>query len=103
MSGCGGGGIGAAIGGGWGALAGGAASNLTSQVLYNGGDFSSVNWESIGIRGAASFGLSHGMQYLQYRAMNGRLGQMNVTYKQFSKINTAYQRSRFWQDRKKGV
>lgn len=91
-----GGGIGSAIGGGWGALAGGAASNLTSQLLYNDGDFSSVNWASVGISGAASFGLYHGMQYMQYRAMDGKLGQMNVTYRQFSKINTAYQRSRFW-------
>ncbi len=91
-----GGGIGSAIGGGWGALAGGAASNLTSQLLYNDGDFSSVNWASVGISGATSFGLYHGTQYMQYRAMDGKLGQMNVTYRQFSKINTACQRSRFW-------
>ena len=97
ISGLVGGGFGSAIGGGWGALAGGAASNLTSQLLYNGGDFSSVNWASVGVSGAASFGLYHGMQYMQYRAMNGKLGQLDVTYKQFSKINTAYQRSRFWQ------
>lgn len=91
-----GGGVGGAIGGGWGALAGGAASNLTSQLLYNDGDFSSVNWASVGISGAASFGLYHGMQYMQYMAMEERLGQLGVTYRQFSKINTAYQRSRFW-------
>ncbi len=91
-----GGGVGSAIGGGWGALAGGAASNLTSQLLYNDGDFSEVNWASVGISSAASFGLYHGMQYMQYRAMDGKLGQLNVTYSQFSKINAAYQRSSFW-------
>ncbi len=91
-----GGGVGGAIGGGWGALAGGASANLTSQLLYNGGDFSNVNWASVGISGAASFGLYHGMQYMQYRAMDGKLGQLDVTYRQYSKINTAYQRSSFW-------
>ena len=92
-----GGGLGSAIGGGWGALAGGVASNLTSQLLYNGGDFSSINWASVVASGAISFGLYHGMQYMQYKVMNGKLGQLDVTYKQFSKINAAYQRSRFWQ------
>ena len=91
-----GGGVGSAIGGGLGALAGGSASNLTSQLLYNDGDFSEVNWTSVGISGAASFGLYHGMQYMQYKAMDGKLGQLNVTYRQFSKINAAYQRSSFW-------
>ncbi|MFW6219190.1 MAG: RHS repeat domain-containing protein, partial [Bacteroidota bacterium] len=42
-----GGGVGSAIGGGWGALAGGASANLTGQLLYNGGDFNSVNWGSV--------------------------------------------------------
>ena len=92
-----GGGIASAIGGGWGALAGGATSNLTSQLLYNGGDFSNVNWLSVGISGAASFGLYHGMQYLQFRISESKLNGMGIkTYEQFSKVNTAYQRSRFW-------
>lgn len=33
---------------------------------------------------------------MQYKAMQGKLGELHVTYKQFSKINAAYQRSRFW-------
>jgi D-lyxose ketol-isomerase len=28
--------------------------------------------------------------------MGGKLGQLDVTYRQYSKINTAYQRSSFW-------
>jgi hypothetical protein len=97
LSGFVGGGIGSAIGGGWGAFAGGASSNLTSQLLYNGGDFRDVNWISVGISGTVSAGMYHGMQYMQYKQMNGRLGQLDVTYRQFSKINMAYQKSRFWQ------
>ncbi|MDR2424558.1 MAG: hypothetical protein LBD59_07525 [Prevotellaceae bacterium] len=96
LSGFVGGGIGSAIGGGWGAVAGGAASNLTNQLLYNDGDFSKINWLSVGISGAVSFGLYHGMQFAQYKMMGGQIGGQDVTYRQFSKINTAYQRSRFW-------
>ncbi len=33
---------------------------------------------------------------MQYNAMEGKIGPLNVTYRQYSKINTAYQRSRFW-------
>jgi hypothetical protein len=91
-----GGGVASAIGGGWGALAGGATSNLTGQLLYNDGNFGSVNWASVGFSGALSFGMYHGMQYWQYQKMDGQIGGQNVTYEQFSKINTAYQRSRFW-------
>jgi len=91
-----GGGVGSAIGGGWGAFAGGASGNLTSQLLYNDGDFSQVNWGAVGVSGAVSLGMYHGMQYMQYKAMGGRLGQMDVTYRQYAKINTAYQRSSFW-------
>ncbi|MCL2412612.1 MAG: hypothetical protein FWC98_00555, partial [Bacteroidales bacterium] len=92
-----GGGFASAIGGGWGALAGGASANLTNQLLYNGGDFSQVNWASVGFGAGLSFGMYHGMQYWQYKAMGGRLGPMDITYRQFARMNTAYQRSRFWQ------
>ena len=91
-----GGGIASAIGGGWGAIAGGASANLTNQLLCNGGNFSNVNWGSVAVNGAVSLGMHHGLQYLQYKAMDEKLGLLNVTYEQFSKSNTAYQRSRFW-------
>jgi len=91
-----GGGVSSMIGGGWGALAGGATSNLTSQLLYNKGDFSKVNWLSVGISSGLSFGLHHGMQYMQYKQSGGKIGDLSVKYNQYSKVNTAYQRSRFW-------
>lgn len=65
-------------------------------MLYNGGDVGNVNWGSVGINGAMSFGLYHSMQFMQYRSMDGKIGPMDVTYRQYSKINAAYQRSRFW-------
>ena len=91
-----GGGFASAIGGGWGALAGGAASNFTSQMLYNKGDISQVNGWSVLGSAALSFGMYHGMQYAQYQMMGGQIGGQDVSYRQFSAINTAYQRSSFW-------
>ena len=89
-----GGGVGSAIGGGWGALAGGASSNLTSQLLYNGGDFSQVNFGSVGLSGAISFGMYHGMSYAEWRINYKETS--NMKYSGFSKMNADYQRSRFW-------
>ncbi len=89
-----GGGIGSAIGGGIGAFAGGITSDVASQFLGTG----EVNLGKALLSGVISFGMYHGMQYMQYRAMGGKLGQLDVTYRQFSKINTAYQRSRFWKE-----
>ena len=89
-----GGGVGNAIGGGIGALAGGASSNLASQLLYNGGNFADVNWGSVAGSGAFSFGMYHGMQFASWQWGGGnKLGDLDITYRQFSKINTMYQRS----------
>ena len=96
VSGLVGGGFATAIGGGWGALAGGAASNITGQLLSNGGDFGSVNWTSVVISGAASYVMYQGVQYLQYIVLGRKLGLLNASYEQYSKTNTAYQKSRFW-------
>jgi hypothetical protein len=101
-----GGGVGSAIGGGWGALAGGAASNLTNQLIYNDGDFSKVNWYSVGSSGALSFGMYHGMQYSAWKWGGGnKIGDINISYKQFSKINTMFQRSSsiFWGRKENGL
>ncbi|MFV0267430.1 MAG: RHS repeat domain-containing protein [Draconibacterium sp.] len=87
-----GGGVASAIGGPGGAFAGGFASDVTSQFLGTG----DVSFGRSLLAGGISFGIYHGMQYMQYRAMGGKLGQMDVTYRQYSKINTAYQRSSFW-------
>ena len=87
-----GGGVASAIGGPGGAFAGGFASDAASQFLGTG----DVDFGRSFLAGGISFGMYHGMQYMQYRAMGGKLGQLDVTYRQYSKINTAYQRSRFW-------
>ena len=88
-----GGGVGSAIGGGWGALAGGTASNITGQLLSTG----DVNWTQAGVSGALSFGMYQGMSYASYEWGGGnKLGGLDVTYRQFCKINAAYERSRFW-------
>lgn len=92
-----GGGVGSAIGGGWGALAGGASANLTSQLLYNDGDFSQVNWGSVAVSGAVSAGLYHGMSYASWKWGGGNnLGGYDVKYSAYCKMNAQMQRSRFW-------
>jgi RHS repeat-associated protein len=88
-----GGGVASAIGGGWGAMIGGSASNITSQLMNNGG----VNWASVAVSAALSYGMYHGMQYAAWKWGGGNnIGGQDITYRQFSAINTAYQRSRFW-------
>jgi hypothetical protein len=88
-----GGGIAASIGGGLGAFAGGVSSDLTSQLL-NG---NSINIGSSLIAGGVSFGLYHGMSYLSYKqAIANKQLPSRVTYNQYAKMNTAYQKSRFW-------
>lgn len=92
-----GGGFGGAIGGGWGALAGGSASNLTGQLLYNGGDFSQVNWSSVGYSGAGSFGMYHGLSYTSWKWGGGNnINGHDISYRQFTAMNRDFQRSRFW-------
>lgn len=97
FAGCIGGLTGAAIGGGWGAMAGGASANFTHQLLYNGGNLHNINWSSVGLSGLTSFGLYHGLSFASWKWGGGEhVGGSNITYRQFCKINTAYQRSRFW-------
>ena len=91
-----GGGVGAAIGGGLGALAGGASANLTGQLLYNGGNFSEVNWSSVGVSGISSFGMYHAMMFANYQLGGKNLGGNDLSYRQFSRMSADFQRSRFW-------
>ena len=72
-----GGGFASAIGGPGGAFAGGIASDVTSQFLSTG----DVNFGRSLLAGGAAFGMYHGMQYMQYKSMGGRLGQMDVDRK----------------------
>jgi hypothetical protein len=92
-----GGGVGGAIGGGWGALAGGASANLTNQLLYNGGDFSRVNWESVGISGITSLGIYHANSFSRWQWAGGKkFGDINLKYGAFNRLNAIYSRSKFW-------
>lgn len=87
------GGVASAIGGPGGAFAGGFASDVTSQFLGTG----EVDLGRSLIAGGISFGMYHGFQYAQWKWGGGNnIGGLDVTYRQFSKINTAYQRSQFW-------
>ncbi len=89
-----GGGFASAIGGGWGALAGGAASNITGQLLSTG----DVNWSQVGVSAALSFGMYHAMSYAGYKWGGGdNLGGKHISYRQYCGMNADYQRSRFWQ------
>ena len=88
-----GGGFASAIGGGWGALAGGAASNITGQILSTG----DVNWTQVGVSAALSFGMYHAMSYAGYKWGGGdNLGGKHISYRQYCGMNADYQRSRFW-------
>ena len=92
-----GGGVGASIGGSWGAMAGGTASNLMGQLLYNGGDFSNINWTSVIVTGAVSWGIYQGMSFANWKWRGGnRIGDRKISYRQFSARNRDFQRSRFW-------
>ena len=48
--------------------------------------------------GGMSFGMYHAMSYGSYKFGGGNteIAGRRLTYRQFNKINTAYQRSRFW-------
>ncbi|MDQ3534652.1 MAG: hypothetical protein M3421_03395, partial [Bacteroidota bacterium] len=89
-----GGGFASAIGGGGGAFVGGAAADITGQLLSTG----DVNLGQSLLAGGMSFGMYHAMSYGSYKFGGGNteIAGRKFTYRQFNKINTAYQRSRFW-------
>jgi hypothetical protein len=91
--------FGSMIGGGWGTLAGGAASNLSSQLLYGNGD---INWGSVVSSGAFSLGMYHAMSFGAWKWGGGNRigteesGYTNIKYKTYLRMNTMLQRSRAW-------
>ena len=88
-----GGSIATTIGGPGGAFTGGIASDVTSQFLGT----EDVNLGRSLLAGGVSFGMYHGFQYAQWKWGGGnRLGDFDITYKQFSKINSMYQRYQSW-------
>jgi RHS repeat-associated protein len=88
---------GSMVGGGWGALVGGASSNLTSQLLYNDGNFSKVDWGSVAGSGAFSLGMYHAMSFASWKWGGGnKVGDVNIKYSTYLKMNATLQRSRAW-------
>lgn len=94
LSGFVGGGVGSAIGGGPGAFFGGVAADVTGQALSGNG----VDLGRSLLSGGVSFGIYHGMSYASYKWGGGQesFSGRKLSYRQFAKINTAYQRSGFW-------
>lgn len=89
--------VGPAIGGLWGAIGGGAASNLTSQLLYNSGDFNNVNWSSVAINGALSGGLYTGMSYASWKFGGGNnIAGVDIKFNHYMTMQADFQRSRFY-------
>ncbi|MGC3977359.1 MAG: RHS repeat-associated core domain-containing protein [Paludibacteraceae bacterium] len=99
LSGFVGGGLGSAIGGGWGAFAGGAAGSGISTLLNQ--DFKQgINWEQVGISALAGGLLSYGTyeltSYIGWKSGGNRMGDLDISYKQYKTMQADYQRSRFW-------
>jgi hypothetical protein len=98
-----GGTFGSAIGGGWGAVAGGVTSNLTGQLLSNDFDFSKVNWGSVALSGALSYGTYELTSYLAYKQAGLKINDYKVSYRQYKTMQADYQRSRFWRKEYGGI
>lgn len=98
-----GGGVSGAIGGGFGAFAGGAASNLSGQYLEN-DSFEEVNWISVGLSGASSYGAYHLSSYINWRmnVKDSDFNGHNINYRQYLRIQESYTRGRFWQSERAG-
>ena len=96
--------VSSAIGGQYGALIGGAFSNLTNQLLYNKGDFSNVDWISVGISGVVSYGLYHASSFSLWKWGGGNdLNGIKIKYSTYCKISADCQRSRFWHKEYGGI
>ncbi len=90
-----GGGVGQYVGGGLGAFLGGAASNSTAQfcsLVVNGGQF---DWKQALFSGGLSFGMYHAASYSNWQFRGGKkMGGVEVSYRQFCRMQTLFQRSR---------
>ena len=92
-----GGGVSQYIGGGWGALAGGALSNAAAQVpgIIRGEKF---DYKQMLISSGLSWGMYMGISYFNWQCRGGKkMGDLDVSFKQFCKMQTLFQRSRAWE------
>ena len=89
-----GGSVGAGIGGGAGAFFGGATSSGLNTA-FMGGSPEDIGKSAL-LGGAMSFGAYHATSYVGWKFQGGnKMGSDNVSYKQFTKVQAEFQRSRF--------
>jgi RHS repeat-associated protein len=90
-----GGGIGAVIGGGAGAFAGGAVGSGINTALY-GGSLDDIGISAL-MGGGMAFGAYHASSYIGWRFQGGKKwGDVDISYRQYTKMQADFQRSRFW-------
>jgi len=89
-----GGGVGAAIGGGVGAFTGGAVGSGLNTAL-NGGSGADILKSAI-VGGALSYGTYELTSYIGWKGGGNRLGNHDISYKQYKTMQADFQRSRFW-------
>ena len=89
-----GGGVGGAIGGGVGAFAGGAVGSGLNTALYGGSGEDILKSAIVG--GALSYGTYELTSYIGWKGGGNRLGNHDISYKQYKTMQADFQRSRFW-------
>ena len=90
-----------------GAFLGGAASNVTSQLLshdWSGKDDFSLNWKSTLFSAGLSWGIFYGSSYINYRnnVKNWNPQKLKIKFGQYLKIQGMHTRARFWRSEQKG-
>ena len=92
-----GGGISMYFGGGLGACLGGMTSNAIAQIPAIIKDGKSFNFSQMLLSGAFSWGAYYGSSYVNWKWRGGnKMGDIDVSFKQFNKMQTLFQRSRAW-------
>ena len=93
-----GGGISMYFGGGLGACLGGMTSNAIAQIPAIIKDGKSFNFSQMLLSGAFSWGAYFGSSYVNWKWRGGnKMGNLDVSFKQFNKMQTLFQRSRAWE------
>lgn len=90
-----------------GALFGGAASNVTSQLLshdWNGKDAFSLNWKSTLFSAGLSWGICYGSSYFNYKnnVKNWNPKSLKIKFGQYLKIQGMHTKARFWRSEQMG-
>lgn len=94
-------GVSSAIGGGWGAFTGGAAGSGLSTAM-DGGSGENILLSAL-MGGVLAYGTYEVMSYAGWKSSDGKIGGVDVSYKNYKTIQADFQRSRFWQKEYGGV